>query len=322
MKNLTLATFIVATVPLLLYSAEPSAFGAGNINNPHPYGLTKSEKVILENKNSLINNKKNLRKVEIKSNRQANEVDLLRERIDGLQTIVESISRKSHKNKVNLQKLNNQKIEESKNSNEYEIRLGNVTQSNSQNIQLNSDNIAKIKLVIDELSLLINSINAKYITRDEFNLLVDDVNSFKALIVKELKAQKKVHVKKVSKSPFANMTNGDVATKAKRLFDKQYYTDAIKYYKYLIEKNYRPAQSHYMIGEMYYKRKNYADAISYFKKSATLYSKASYMPNLMLHTANSMDRTGDKQHARNFYRGILAKYPSSKEAIEAQKSLE
>ena len=322
MNTLTLATVLVATVPLFLYSAEPSAFGAGNINNPNPYGLTKSEQVILENKNSLIKNKKNLRKVEIKSNKQANEVDLLRERIDGLQSIVESINRKSHANRSSLQKLNHKTLEESKNSNEYEIRLGNATQSNSENIQLNSENIKKIKLVISELSILIDSINSKYITRDEFNTLVDDVNNFKTLIVKELKAKKERKVAPVvPKSPFANMTNGDIATKAKAFFERQYYTDAIKYYEYLIEKNYRPAQAHYMIGKMYYKRKNYANAISYFKKSATLYSKASYMPNLMLHTAISMDKTGDKKHAENFYRGIILKYPNSEEAVQAERNL-
>ena len=326
MKKFTLATLLVATVPL--FSAEPSAFGAGDIDSPNPYGLTKSEKVLLENKNDLIKNKKTLRKVEIKSNRQANEVDLLKERIDGLQSIVESINRKSHANRSTLQKLNSKTIEESKNSNEYEIRLGNATQSNlqkiqsnSETIQINFDNIKKIKLVISELSILIDSINTKYITRDEFNVLVNDVNNFKSLILKELKEQKKRESKVIPKSPFANMTNGDIATKAKTLFEKQYYTDAIKHYQYLIKKGYRPAKSHYMIGEMYYKRKDYANAISYFKKSATLYSKASYMPNLMLHTAISMDKTGDKNHAENFYRGIILKYPNSKEAVQAERNL-
>jgi len=321
MKTITLATFLVATVPLYLYSSEPSAFGAGNINNPHPYGLTKSEKVILENKHSLISNKKNLRKVEIKSNKQENEVDLLRERIDGLQTIVESISRKSHKNTIKLNELKTKTKEESQNSNEYEIRLGDVTQTNAKSIELNNDSIKKIKLVISELSILIDSINTKYITRDEFNTLVDNVNSFKTLMVNELKAQKKVSIKKVSKSPFANMTNGDVATKAKTLFERQRYTKAIKYYKYLIEKKYRPAKSHYIIGEIYFRKRDYGDAISYFKKSATLYSKASYMPTLMLHTAISMEKTGDKEHANNFYRGIIAQYPNSQEAIVAEDNL-
>ncbi|MEA3228888.1 MAG: hypothetical protein U9P38_07440, partial [Campylobacterota bacterium] len=67
MNNITLTTILVVTVPFLLYSAEPSAFGAGNLDNPNPYGLTDSEKVLLENKNNLIQNKNQLRKVEVNS---------------------------------------------------------------------------------------------------------------------------------------------------------------------------------------------------------------------------------------------------------------
>jgi hypothetical protein len=87
--------FIATTVPLALFCAEPSAFGAGNLDNPEPYGLTSSEKVILQTKEKL-------HSVVVKSNNQANEVDSLRERLDGLQGIIENLGRKSHNNQVNL----------------------------------------------------------------------------------------------------------------------------------------------------------------------------------------------------------------------------
>jgi len=76
-----------------------------------------------------------------------------------------------------------------------------------------------------------------------------------------------------------------------------------------------------MIGEMKYRRKNYSEAIAYFKKSASLYAQASYMPTLMLHTAISMDKTGDKKNAKAFFKGLIVKYPSSSEAVEAKKYL-
>ena len=90
-------------------------------------------------------------------------------------------------------------------------------------------------------------------------------------------------------------------------------------YEYLIEKNYKPAYAHYMIGVMNYRRKNYANAIAYFKESAKLYSKASYMPTLLLHTAVAMKRTGDKQNAQKFFKVLMKKYPSSAEAKSAKK---
>jgi TolA-binding protein len=304
MNNFTLAVFFAVTVPLFLYSAEPSAFGAGDLSNPQPYGLTSNEKVILETK-------KQLQNVQVKSNNQENKVDSLRERLDGLQSIIESLSRKAHNNKIALEQLNNENQQNSESADEYEKRLTTVIQENTQNIE-------KLNLVIPEISKLVDTINANYVTKDEFNTLVKDVNDFKALIAKELGKKTK---KSSKKAKLSSMSSAEIAKEAQAYFNKKYYTDAIKYYNYLIEKNYKPAYAHYMIGEMNYKRKNYAIAISYFKKSASMYKKASYMPNLMLHTAISMKKTGDTKNANTFFNAVISKYPESKEASEAQKYL-
>ncbi len=77
-----------------------------------------------------------------------------------------------------------------------------------------------------------------------------------------------------------------------------------------------------MIGQMNFKRKNYSNAISFYKKSAALYSKAWYMPKLMLNTAISMDKTGDSKNAKAFYTGVIRKYPDSPQANTAQIKLE
>jgi TolA-binding protein len=294
---------LLATTSTLLLSAEPSAFGAGDLNNPQPYGLTSNEKVILETKDKL-------HKVALKSNNQENKLDSLRERIDGMQSILESLSRKTHKNKINLQNLQNKHNIYINSRDEYEKRLSELVQTNNQEID-------RLKEVISKMSLLIDEINTQYVTKDEFNSLVNDVNKFKELIIKELKSSKS----KPSKSKLSSMKSSEIYNKAKAYFDKKYYTKAIEYYQELIKRKYKPAYSHYMIGEMNFKRKNYSNAISYFKKSSSLYSKASYMPKLMLHTAISMDKTGDKSHAKAFYEAILKKYPNSKEAKEAKKYL-
>ena len=63
MKRSVLVVLLTTAVPLLLISAEPSAFGAGDLSNSEPYGLTSSEKVILQNKDKL-------RSVVVKSNNQ------------------------------------------------------------------------------------------------------------------------------------------------------------------------------------------------------------------------------------------------------------
>ncbi len=309
MKRSVLVVILTTAVPLLLISAEPSAFGAGNLSNPEPYGLTSNEKVILDNKDKL-------RKVVVKSNNQANEVDSLRERLDGLQSIIESLSRKSHNNKINLNRLTEENTLKSENSDEYEKRVSEVVGNNSKNItEINSD-IEKIKIAMSEVSILVDSINKDYVTKAEFNSLVNDVNNFKTLMVKELKSSKSATS---AKSKLSSKTNAEIATEAKAFFNKKWYTNAIENYEYLIKESYKPANAHYMIGEMNYRRKNYSNAISYFKKSSSLYTKASYMPTLMLHTAISMDKTGDKTNAQKFFGAVVAKYPQSSEAKEAKK---
>ncbi|MCF6339648.1 MAG: tetratricopeptide repeat protein [Sulfurimonas sp.] len=327
MSKNSLLLFSALFLPYCLYSAEPSAFGAGKLDNPTPYGLTSSEKVILQNK-------KNLRKVEVKSNNQANEVDSIRERIDGLQTLIESLNISSRDNKLELKSLKQKNIDQLKGNNEYEKRLieliqvnSDLAQENGEFIIVNTKEINKLKLLTAEISKLVDKINIAYVTKNEFNLLVDDVNKFKDLVAKEFiekeKSQKKLHAKlKQSKSKLDDIPNSEIAKRAKNYYNKKFYTKALKYYNHLINKNYKPAQAHYMIGEIKYYRKSYSDAIAYFKKSASIYSKASYMPTLLLHTAISMDKTGDKINAETFYNAVITKYPQSNSAQIAKSNLD
>jgi len=302
MKSSAIVILLFTTaMPTLLLSAEPSAFGAGDLSSPEPYGLTPSEKVILETKDKL-------KKVARKSNSQANQLDSLRERIDGLQSIVESISRKTHNNKINLEKWKQEENLSLSNTSEFQARL-------SESIQENREKIDELKTSLLDVSKLLDKINASYVTKQEYNTLVKSINSFKDIIVKEL------HIGTKSLSKNSKVPSFKLFKIAKKNYDRKYYTKAIANYEELIKRNYKPAYSHYMIGEMYYKRKNYAKAISYFKKSAALYSKASYMPTLMLHSAIAMQKSGDNTHAQSFYKAIIAKYPDSPEAKEAKRRL-
>ena len=185
-------------------------------------------------------------------------------------------------------------------------------------IKANELSLSQQKIVMNEMSKLIDVINAQYVSKAEFNTLVNDVNNFKDLIAKELKHRKA----KVSSSKFKSKSSATVATEAKAFYKKKYYTKAIQSYEYLIKKNYKPAYAHYMIAEMKYKRKNYSNAISYYKKSSALYSKASYMPTLLLHTAISMKKTGDDKHANVFFKAVVSKYPNSAEAEVAKEYIQ
>jgi len=314
MKDRLLVLFLTSFIfSLVLNADEPSAFGAGDINNPSPYGLTKEEELLLQNK-------KSLKKVTVKSNNQSNELESLRDRLDGLQGIIETLSRKSHTNKLELQSLNKLNENKQKSSNEFEKRLIEASSLNTELANKNLEEIKKLKLVIVELSKLIDSINKNYVSKDEFNSLVNDVNSFKELVAKELKGSYKLSSS--STSSFKSKSKSQIAKEARENYDKKNYTESIEMYEYLIDVNYKPARAHYMIGEMKYYRKKYSDAIAYFKKSAKLYSKAKYMPTLMLHTAFSMKYINDNKNAISFFKALVKKYPNSKYAKEAKKQLE
>jgi len=296
-----ISAFIVA-VPLYLSASEPSAFGAGDLSSLEPYGLTPNEEVILKTK-------KELKKIEHKSKSQESQLDSLRERIDGLQSIVESLGRKAHNNQVKLEKLKEEETKAFVNVNEYAQRL-------SASIEENAKKLQEIQTALLETTKHIDTIDSDYVSKDEYNRLVKNFNDFKSLVVKELKSGG--HTKSSKKS---KISSPELYNLAKKNFDRKYYTKAIENYKELIKRKYKPAFAHYMIGEMYFKRKNYALALTYFKKSSKLYSKASYMPKLLLHSAIAMDKTGDKAHAKKFYQAVIAKYPNSKEAKEAKKVL-
>ncbi len=297
MNNIILVAF--ATVfSLSLFAAEPSAFGAGDLESDKPYGLSQSEKVILQNK-------KNLKQIAVKSNNQANKVDSLRERLDGLQTIIEGLSRKSQENKLNLVNIEKKFID----TDEYEKRLSEIVQKNTQTLDDTNS-------VVTELSILLNTINETYVSKDDFNLLVSDLNIFKELVAKELRSNASSKSSKIDK-----MSSVNIAKQARKYYDKKYYTKAMEYYNKLIIRNYKPARAHFMIAEMKYYRKDYADAIAYFKKSAILYKDASYMPTLMLHTAVAMQKTGDINKAKSFYKALIVKYPNTSQAKTAKSRL-
>ncbi len=98
------------------------------------------------------------------------------------------------------------------------------------------------------------------------------------------------------------------------LFKKDYFTKAIPMFEQLVASNYKPATSNFYLGEIWYYRKKYDDAISYFKTSAMLYDKASYMPKLLLHSAISFEKIKDFNNAATFYNSLIDIYPNSKES--------
>ncbi len=298
-------SFIVfaSLLPISLFSSEPSAFGAGDLDSPSPYGLTQSEKVVLENKQKLDGLRQKTSSVD-------NKIDSLRERVDGFQTVVEGISKTSHQNSLDIQTLlsNSKEGSESKDARSQKI---------DQLIKTNSDNLEKLKLLMTDMSTVVDTINKNYVSKEEYNSLVKDVNDMKSLLGSKVKPS----AAKSSGESLDSMGTVKVYSKAEGYYKSKDYDKAKECYDYLISKNYKAAYSNYMAGEVSYKTKNYSDAISYYKESGTRNETATYMPTLMLHTAIAMQKTKDNDTAKKFLSALITNYPKSSEAKDAKKIL-
>lgn len=297
---------------VLLGAKEISAFGAGDISSESPYGLTKSEKSTL----------KNLKKIESIS-REINSVrslqDDMNQRLEGIESVYESDSKNIYKTKKNLKNIQDKmKLDFSNFSkqiieNEQRISSLEVKLSELISLQKNNNKFVEDKLI--ELATVINKINSTYINEKQFDELVQFIN-------KKKKINKKNNSSSKSVDNAYKKSNKDLMAYAKSLYDKNYITKSLPYFKRLIDKKYKPAENNYYVGKIYFYKKKYKDAIHYFKTSMMLYDQAIWIPELLLLSAISFEKTGDKENAVNFYSTLVDAYPETKEAKEASKKLD
>ena len=173
--------------------------------------------------------------------------------------------------------------------------------------------------LIKELGLMIDNINANYVSKDDLK---------QALKGKKISSSQHNSRKDVSQSStssdntsFEGKPTSKIYSEGVRLFVKQRYDEAEKRFVITDKKGYKPAASNYYLGEIAYYTKKYEDAIFFYKKSVSLYDQASYIDVLLLHTAISLEKTGDKAQAKTFYRNIIDNYPDKKSAKIAKEKL-
>lgn len=213
------------------------------------------------------------------------------ERIDGLTTIIEGLS-------ASL--------------NELEMREARGTSVNTT--PRNDDLLKKLAGMIDD-------INANYVSKEELQEALGQ-KQYKKKTKKKNKSKKNtVNASSNGNDTLEGKSNATLYSEGVRFFVKKRYTEAQKRFAITDTKRYKPAASNYYLGEIAYYTKKYEDAIFYFKKSAGLYDQASYIDTLLLHTAVSLEKTGDKGQAKAFYENIIANYKGKKSAKIAKDRL-
>jgi len=280
---------VILFLSTLLAASEPSVFGAGDLNNPNPYGLTHEEKLIQQNK-------KEIEGIAQKSNLQSARVESVTEQLDGIKGIVEGLTQSVHEHQIALQKIDESMIDKNKS-----ISMDDLVKQSSAN----HDNIIQLKSLLEELSRTVDGINATYVTKEEFSALIK---------------QLKVSLPASTAAP-KKMDNSGIEKEAKKLFEQKKYSESQAYFEMMVQKKYKSAEANFWIGETYFEQKKYKEAISYYKQSASENEKSSVMPTLLLHTGIAMEKNGDIVNAKAFYNATISRFPGSGAAEEATKKL-
>jgi TolA-binding protein len=302
--------YFIFLIAVSLQAKEISVFGAGDIESSSPYGLTKSEKVILKNTNKI-------KSLTSKINNLEQNNENLNQKIDGIASVYENDSNSLNKAKQNLNELNNQLLTNTNTSNTLQ-----------EQILINSQNITKLDKKINDFILLqkknnkslfksmkkltysVNKINKNYVSKVQFDELVGFVNN-----------PGKKPLRSTIKKKTVSKSNKNTMKEAMVLFNKNYVTKSIPLFERLIKNKYKPAENSFYLGEVYFIKRKYKDAIHYYKKSMILNDQALYIPKLLLHSAMSFENTNDKENAINFYSTLVDAYPETKEAKVASKKL-
>jgi len=106
-----------------------------------------------------------------------------------------------------------------------------------------------------------------------------------------------------------------------RLINQKRYAEAKKRFDILKGRHYKPASTQFYLGEIAYRTGRYDDAVLHYQKSAELDENAAYMDRLLLHTGIALEKSGDKEQARNFFQAIVDGYPGTSSAAVAKKHL-
>jgi TolA-binding protein len=303
----TLSFLLLSTIAI---SEEISVFGAGNLDSNKPYGLSTTEKHILKNKSEL-------NSIDTKVKDVKDTIESVSQRIDGLESIYESDSRKINDAVLKVNDLVKKEELYSSEIEKIKAVTAQILQIQEENNTNNNKNLETLKLAIATLDKSINNINSsleQFVTKDE-------LNKTKKAAQKEETNKTTTKTEEKLSDENANLPNDELLLKAKELYEKKLFNQALPIFENLVAKNYKPAESNFYLGEIWYARKQYNDAIAAFKKSAMLYDKASYMPKLLLHSAVSFENIKDKENAKNFYSTLVSAYPDSAEAQTAKKSL-
>ena len=292
---------IIALSWAIFLYAEDSAFSAGDLASNSSYGLTSNEKFFKDKIDSLSNENATI-------NARINETN---ERIEGLQSTLEGINSQYAKSNSRLTKIDDS-VQILENNLSSELAKLKAYVEESRKIQ--ETNNKQVKKILAELSSLVDSINANYVSKDE---LQENSNKIVPVVTKDLNTTSENNITKEEKildESWKSKKSNEILELAIKDLNNNAFEETKAKLNYIISKQYKPARANFYLGEVEYKQQNYNNAIVYYKKSSSISTKGDYFPKLLYHTAISLDKVGDTKSANGFYKALKTNYPNSPEA--------
>lgn len=175
--------------------------------------------------------------------------------------------------------------------------------------------------LIKNLGVMIDKINRDYVTKAELSRALGSRGKYVSSTASSSVRTSKPAQSKASSSSLGSASSSALYSRGVRLVSQHKYSMAKQRFDILRARGYKKAATYFYSGEVAYRQGKYSDAIGYYKISAGSDDKANYMPTLLLHTGISMEKTGQKTQAKNFFKAIVDAYPGSYSAKEAKKHL-
>lgn len=256
-----------------------------------------------------------------------NKIANLEQSVDGLKTVYEGISAASRQDtltiKDQVKKVENlQGIIES-------YKLLQQTQADTiktlkAQVEANSTNIEQLNNKIDKLSESFLQANQEVLKQiqvlsEQAIALQHSIQNIQNQPVTPSVKENVTSNKAKQHNFFADNTKN--LLEAKNLMKQNKLDDAKAYFEYLVDQNFAVAESSYNLGEIYYMRKEYNEALPYYKTSANLDSKAKYMPILLWHTAWSFRYLNDTANYKKFLQTLASMFPNTDQGRKAKDIL-
>ncbi len=255
-----------------------------------------------------------------------NKIVNLEQAVDGLKTVYEGMSATSRQDSITI-----------KNQIDKIQNIQDIVDSYQMSQKSQAELVKNLKAQVEANTKNIEQINQKIDKLSEAFLQANDEIIKQIQVLSEQALALQNNIQGIQNQPVIDSMQTSINTpkqvynfspdnsknlsEAKNLLRKKRNEEAKAYFEYLIDQKFAVAESSYYIGEIYYARKEYNEALPYYKTSASLDSKASYMPILLWHTAWSFKYLNDSDNYRKFLQTLVALFPESEQGRKAQDIL-